>query len=241
MPVTCDEVRELLPEYMLGGLADEQNLDVRRHLRGCGACRAELEALGDGLSAFAHAAHDRPPPHELRDRILESLRDEWRDAPAPVERKRRSHATWIAAAAAVLLVAGSITWGVAESQRAGRLAEDATSYRAILGALGGEDFRIGTLRPEGSQQVQGNVILYDAHTEQSWGLVIVHAPGVTGSAYATLFSPGGRTIKLVDMKFDAAGDASSWLVSSADLRSFGKLVVTGPDGSVLATAQIRSA
>ena len=37
--MTCDEVRELLPEHLLGALEGPEDLEVRRHLRGCSTCR----------------------------------------------------------------------------------------------------------------------------------------------------------------------------------------------------------
>ena len=33
--MTCDEVREVLPEHLLGTLDGPEDLEVRRHLRGC--------------------------------------------------------------------------------------------------------------------------------------------------------------------------------------------------------------
>ncbi|MGZ4132829.1 MAG: zf-HC2 domain-containing protein, partial [Actinomycetota bacterium] len=63
--MTCDEVRELLPEHLLGTLEGPEDLEVRRHLRACAGCRRELGALADGIDSFARAAHDRQPPDEL--------------------------------------------------------------------------------------------------------------------------------------------------------------------------------
>ena len=49
--MTCDEVRELLPEHLLGTLEGPEDLEVRRHLRGCASCRDERMKLEEGVSA----------------------------------------------------------------------------------------------------------------------------------------------------------------------------------------------
>jgi hypothetical protein len=238
--MTCDEVRELLAEHVLDTLDGPADVDVRHHLRGCASCRAEMHVLGDGLTTFARAAHDRRPPAELRDRVLTVLEEEWRDAPLVIpEASPRWHR--LVAVAAVVLVVASIGWAVAQTRRANELAEGASSYQAILDVLGGEDFRIGTVNAVGAQPIRGSVVLYDAHTEQSWGLVIVNAPGMHGTAQATLTSSAGRTMELTDLDFDAAGNASAWITSAASLKLFAHLTITKPSGAVLATADISSA
>ena len=86
---TCDEVRERAAEHVLGTLSDDDDRIVRRHLRGCAACRSEVHDLSDGLGLFARAAHDREPPPELQDRVRAVLQEEWRDLDEP----RGAHAT----------------------------------------------------------------------------------------------------------------------------------------------------
>ena len=72
----CDEVREILAEHLLGTLAEPEDLQVRRHLRGCAGCRSDMAALGEGVSLFARAAHETPPPDGLRERVLSVLEEE---------------------------------------------------------------------------------------------------------------------------------------------------------------------
>ena len=74
--MTCDEVRELLPEHLLGTLEGPEDLEVRRHVRGCAGCRGEIVALADGVASFARTAHDHPPPPELHDRVITVLEQE---------------------------------------------------------------------------------------------------------------------------------------------------------------------
>ena len=78
--MTCDQIRELLPEHLLGSLEGSEDLEVRRHLRGCVACRDERMKLEEGVSALSRAVHDQEPPPELRDRVLGTLSEEWEES-----------------------------------------------------------------------------------------------------------------------------------------------------------------
>jgi predicted anti-sigma-YlaC factor YlaD len=237
--VTCDEVRELLPDHLLGGVEGPAELEVRRHLRGCAACRHELAVLGEGLSQFARAAHDLDPPEELRGRVQSVLEQEWADhAPRPARRR------WFVVgpvAAAIAIVVASLGWGISSNHRADLAAADAGSYRRLLGSLGGDEFRIGALQGVGDQPVDGTVLLYDSHEDQSWGVVLVRAPGLSGTAAVTLESGDGRTIPLRDLEFAPDGDAADWIVTGSSLVGFDHLTIRLPDGSVLARARIAQA
>jgi hypothetical protein len=234
--VTCDEVRELLPEHLLGSLAGPEHLEIRRHLRACAACRAEMAALADGVASFARAAHDRTPPDELRDRIMTALEQEWHDMDE--QASVRSRASWIGRAAAIVVVVAALTLAAAQTQRANVATADAESYTRLLATLGGKEFRIGELDATTTGALEGSVVLYDSHRDQSWGIVLVRAPGQTGKASVTLASDDGRTIEAGTLEFQTDGDAATWLVTSSDLTPFDRLTITAEDGTVLATADI---
>lgn len=237
---TCEEVRERLPEHVLGTLDEIQDLAVRRHLRGCAGCRREMAALGDGVALFARAVHDRTPPPELKDRVGAALAQEWKDAPAPASGRPRL--AWLSAAAAALLVVAALSWGLVQHHRANVIAADASSYNSLLSILGGKEFRVGTLQAVvPGKTVEGSVIAYDSSHDQSWVAVFVRAPGVTGPAEATLRAADGRTIELWPLNFAQDGSGSAWLVTATNLEAFDQITVKAPDGSVLATAQINKA
>ena len=239
--MTCDEVRELLPEHLLGTLDGPEDLEVRRHLRGCAGCRTEMTALSEGVEWFARAAHDRTPPPELHDRAMTTLEQEWRDADA--EHPGARPARWLGRAAAVVAIAAALGWGLSETHRANVAADDAESYRTVLSTLGGKEFRVGRLDPHVAHPFEGSVILYDSHEGQSWGIVLVRAPGVSGKAVVTLSSSDGSsadstTIDAGTLEFQPDGDAATWLVTSSDLTPFDRVTITGENGTVLATADI---
>ena len=41
----CEDLRQQLPDYTLGTISETETAAVRRHLRGCAACRAEADKL----------------------------------------------------------------------------------------------------------------------------------------------------------------------------------------------------
>ncbi|MGH2596205.1 MAG: anti-sigma factor family protein [Actinomycetota bacterium] len=235
--MTCDEVRELLPEHLLGSLEGPEDLEVRRHLRGCGGCRVEMTGLADGVASFALAAHDRTPPPDLQDRVMTILLEEWQAADEQVTHTRSR--SWIGKAAVVLTVVAALGWGASQTRRASVVAADAQSYSRLLTSLGGKEFRIGELRSRSGHTVfDGSVVLYDSDKGQSWGIVVVRAPGVTGEAAVTLSADDGRTIDMGTLKFQTDGDAATWLVTSSDLTPFTQVTITAEDGTTLAAADI---
>jgi hypothetical protein len=238
--MTCDDVRERLSDHLLGTLPDDDAGEVAAHLRGCAACRAESTALGDGLAAFASAAHDREPPDELASRVSDVLHAEWASVPAVV-RARRPSASWLVAAAAAVALLGSMVWGLSERHSAISASADAASYTKVLQTLGGKEFRAGTLTPSDGVTLEGSVLVYDSHQDQSWAAVFVRAPGWTGRATAILDAPDGRTIRISTMKIRPDGDGSCWIVTSADLTVFDHLTVQDTSGEVIATAKIDTA
>ncbi len=247
----CEEVRELLPDHALGTLDEVQEAALRRHLRGCGACRSDALALDTGVAMFASAAHELQPPPELRDRVMTVLQEEWAEVPSahlPRHAVRR-FVPWLATAAAVVALAGVLAWASVAQSNLGRARQaaaafsrvatqnegDARSYREFLSALGGREVRVARLTPTGSIQVDGNAILYDSDEHQSWGLILVSAPGYVGKIDVTLVSTTGHTIKLpFPVQINDEGQGSDWIVTSADIGTFQTVRLTATDGTVLA-------
>ncbi len=248
--MTCDEVRELLPEHLLGTLEEPEDLEVRRHLRGCGDCREERMKLEEGVAALSRAVHDQEPPADLRDRVLRTLDQEWQDAePLPATsgagHRRGARSLWraVAAAAVVVLLAGSVAFGAREAHRASVATADATSYTNLLRALGGKEFSVGQLHPAGGSSFDGRVLVYEGDASKgwnSWAIVFLKAPGYVGDATATLIGSDGQALALPPLRI-SDGQAHTWLVTADDLSGYDRLTITTPDGTVVATGAIRPA
>ena len=238
--MTCDEVRELLPEHLLGTLDGPEDLEVRRHLRGCAGCRTDMTALSEGVEWFAQSGARSHAAARLHDRVMTTLEQEWRDAraaaagrPGAPRGSRVPRRSW----------PSSPPSGGACPRRTARTSPPRTpqSYRTVLATLGGKEFRVGTLDSQIAHPLEGSVVLYDSHQGQSWGIVLVRAPGVSGTATVTLSTGGRRRRQTIDagtLEFQPDGDAATWLVTSSDLTPYDHLTITAEDGTVLATADI---
>lgn len=68
--MTCAEVRDLAPAYLLGALEAAEERAVSEHLESCPEAHAELVALGAGVAALAESVPLVEPPSGLKGRIL---------------------------------------------------------------------------------------------------------------------------------------------------------------------------
>jgi hypothetical protein len=236
---SCDEVRGRLPEHVLGTVEGADDVAMRRHLRGCAGCRAEMDALGDGLTLFSRAAHDHTPPPDLQEHVRTVLAEEWRDPGSVSDRPGpRSWRIFVPVAAAVLLLLMSVGWGMSKSRSAEVNARGADSYEALLSTLGGYAFRVGTLEPAGADPLEGSVVVYDSHVDQSWVVLFVRTWGVEGPVTATMHAADGRTVDMWPFRIDHEGEGAGWFVTSVDLEPFTTISVSTRSGDLLATAEI---
>ena len=237
--MNCDLVNERLPDYSMGTLVAEEAERVRRHLRGCAACRGDAATLDEGVRMFATAAHSMDPPSELKERVMAVMSEEWAEAPASM-RGRPAVPRWLAIAAAIIALAAGLSLGAVGVVRANRVEAEAASYRQFLHALGGKEVRVATLHGSTPDLVDGSAVLYDSERGQSWALVLLRAPGYSGTLNVQITSKEGRSIDLREMEIDADGDGATWLVTSSDISKFDAVRLTRPDGRVLASGRMTS-
>ena len=102
-----DRFEQLLGPYVLGELTDAEEQELERHLEGCATCQEDLDdvrhAHGTLLTAVA------APPPELKDWVLARARSEPRHSPTA------GWKVWLPAAAAVLIVAAVLGFGLIRS------------------------------------------------------------------------------------------------------------------------------
>jgi hypothetical protein len=237
---TCDDVRTLLPDFVLGSTERRDELDLRRHLRGCGACRRELDALREGVGVFASTL-ERPAPPGLRDRVMNVLSEEWTEG-IESPRSREPPRGWrIAFAASIVLALVAGAFGLIQLGRARDATKDATSFRTVLATLGGTGFKVGTFEAATERPVEGSVVAYESSKDQSFVVVFVRTPELTGDGSLLVSRSDGTTWDPGPIEFDGDGDAAVWWVTDRSIASMTGLTVTGPDGSILATAGLRPA
>ena len=100
--MNCDAVRELVDRYVTGALSSSEREAVERHAAACAECRADLESARLLSPAVAALPRSIEPAHDLWPAIEGRLRER-RSIRAP----GRWRLAWLAAAAAIVLVAGS--------------------------------------------------------------------------------------------------------------------------------------
>jgi anti-sigma factor RsiW len=180
VPLSCDQVRDLAPGFVLGALEPAEMSAVRDHLGTCPEAHAEFAELGGVIPYLAESLEPVPPPAALRGRVLAAVAAEaaarttasgpaavvpaavptTRPAPAAapvvslgVERaRRRSPLWWIAAVAAVLVIAGLGTWNVSlRHDLDGAEAYGAAVDRvlAVAGTPGGQAAILAPAQPGG--------------------------------------------------------------------------------------------
>ena len=236
----CDEILPQLPDRALGTLAETDLAQIRRHLRGCAACRAEAAQLDQGVATFASVVHVAEPPPELKDRVMAVLSDEWSEELAGRGRRRTG---WFgvpmpALAAAVVVLAGLLAWAITSQVHAWSLREDAASYHQFLDALGGRDVRVGTIHARGDASLQGSVILYDSEVEQSWVLVFAKSR-IPADLKVAIQAPDGRSIDVpFPLSFETDGEGWTGMVTHNDIAAYTHVVFQREDGTIIATADV---
>jgi hypothetical protein len=249
--MTCEEVLQLIPDHAMGTLSETEEAAVRRHLRGCGACRADSLTLDSGVAMFASAVHVTDPPPELRARVMTALQEEWADADRSIEagaavpgRRGARHAArwnggrvvrWLAVAAVVLGLGAAVAWGTVQHGHLQSARGDQASYQRFLHLLGGKEVRVAKLRSTTGIQVTGTAVLYDSDRHESWGVFELTAPGYSRPLTVRLISTTGEALTVpFQVKLDADGHGTGWLGTAADISSFQTVQVLDPSGRVLA-------
>jgi anti-sigma-K factor RskA len=104
------DVHALAGAFALDALPSDEAEEFRRHLAECAACQVEVAELQDTATHLGLATAEQPPPR-VREAVLRTVH-QTRQVPPPVqpaESRRWIRRTWLAAAAAVVVVgAGAV-------------------------------------------------------------------------------------------------------------------------------------
>ncbi|HEX5265302.1 MAG TPA: hypothetical protein VFW24_00880 [Acidimicrobiales bacterium] len=170
--MTCAEARTVLPELGLDILPGDVRAAALTHVEECAVCQADLAglvAVGDALVSLAPAVE---PPAGFEQRVLSAL-------PAPAGRRTRR--VWLAAAAAVaLLAAGFGGWALGP-------ASAPNGHPAPVAATG--PLVEATLTAHGT--TVGRVYAY--WDNPGWVYMTVDQPGLTGRVTCELVRANGAT------------------------------------------------
>lgn len=251
----CVEVRELLPEFAVGVLADGERVEVERHLQWCAGCRKEAAELGTAAATFAFALPQAPVPVGLSDRVVRRVRQA-AGAPGSPRRLR----TAAAAALAALIAVAGLGWGAVMAGRAERFADRALEaevrraealdrFQRVLGGIvpGAELPRqeafLGQLAPQG--RVGGGAVLQlVSETRIDFVLVLVNGLDVDDEAAlpyrVRLSKPAGDVLKAGRIEeLDADGGAELFRqFEDGSLRGYTRVSVLDARGDVVLSGTV---
>jgi len=213
--LTCLEVRDLLPEFAVGVLEDDERTRVERHLAWCAGCRKESSDLGTAAATVGFALAPAPMPTGLRDRVVGRVK---RAAGAPgTPRRLRTVAASIVAA---FIAVGGLGWGAVMAGRAERFETRAADA---------EQRREAALEVFQRRILGGLVPASLPENETHWAQLSPTADGVGGGAALQLVSP-----RLIDFAIVIVNRLD---VEAVDRLPYKVHLVSG-DGQVLLVGKI---
>ena len=243
--MNASDLHHLSGAYALDALDAEEREAFEAHFPSCEICRREVEQF-QATAAMLAAATEAEPPADLRARVLADVsrtrqvsplvpepgRPGWAATEGPGDelagRRRLRPQRWLAAVAAVVLVAVSIT--VWRSVDGGDQPGDDVAVNEILadpaalitdlddtGGIGAQPLRVAWLRDRGEVAVVGDAV----------------AAAGQGSTYALwLLTPDGRAMPAGLFEPDESGRVSVVLPLDAEVAAgFG--VTIEPEGGSL--------
>lgn len=235
--MTCEEVREQLPDFALGTLSDTEAAALRRHLRGCGSCRTDAAQLDRGVAMFAGATHVAEPPPGLERQVMAVLQEEWAEAEKP---RRAPRGVFLVPrlgfAAVIAALAVAVLWGTVAQLQVLHDRGDAATYRDILASLGGKEIRAVVLHPT-RPDLEASAVIYDSHRGLSWAGVFVFTKGDApqGPFTVSISNPAGHAIEFpFPLQINGEGRGVAWLDTPEDLSTFTTITVIGPNGDHVA-------
>ena len=238
----CDQVRDLLPAYVLGALERDEEAAVREHIATCNL-HAEAAELGGVVPLLAETLDPVEPPAALRTRIMAAAAADLEArraptapvaaAPRPAElaRRPRFQLSWGFAlqAVAVLVVVVLGAWNLNLQNRISGLETDVAAARAYETAVNSV---LAAALEEGSQ----TVVLGPGEGFESGGLAAIRADGSVVLAMHDLDPTVGPQVyeAWVILGSDAPIPIGSFAVAAAGTASFTSEPTPAGPGAVIA-------
>jgi anti-sigma-K factor RskA len=217
------ELHTLAGAYALDALTEIERAGFARHVAECAACAAEVAELTETAARLGAATTQAPPPG-LRAAVLAQIartrqvRDTPVASPAPSDAAQRwRRRSVVAAAAAVLAVAGLGTVWAVEEHRLG-------DVRAQVSAAQNEQDRINAIFSASDVQVHS-------------------ATTASGGRLVVAVSPSGHdgVVVMSDMPTPPTGRAYQlWLIHGSTPTSVGVMAAGAGGGTALLTAVDRA-
>ncbi|MEV8504214.1 zf-HC2 domain-containing protein [Actinoplanes sp. NPDC051475] len=227
-----EELRKLLGGYLLGGLDDTDTDRLDAHLLHCDDCRTELEQLGP-VPELLRSLEASPPPAVAPGTRPSAVRIEGLLARMRAERareRRRLGTRWLAAAAAVLLVA-AISLGFVltrDEERPVPPPQAVPSRPPLVTAV---------FEPASGGGMTGEAVL----TGKTWGVSVdLNVSRLTGRGpfVCQVRQADGSTEQAAIWGPTPSGNAKVTGASSIQLHDVRAVAVADKEGHVLGTARL---
>jgi anti-sigma-K factor RskA len=221
-----EHVAELLPDYVLGCIDEQDNARVDQHLKVCPDCQAELHAYQSVVGELALAVCDTcdaAPPAELKARLMECIQEKrtpvplgrpwWRVPLDSLSGLRGGALAWqVAAVALVVVLAAGNVW---QWQRSSGLAQPQVAH------MGSIPMMPSTAAPAAT----GMLVV---STDGQYGTLIVDGlPALdAGHQYQLWMIEGGQRASGPVFSVNAEGYGSMPVSSSRPLSSYKAFGVT---------------
>ena len=240
--MSCGEVKDLLPDHIVGSLSAMDARRVDRHLARCARCREERTALEEAMTAVALALSPLDPPPNLGERIAARVAASTGKPGSPTRVRALAAATM----AAVLVAVGALGWAMAERGQVNvvrrQQVQNVRQLTKALEAVGARPYRADLLPARQERKGFGSVAIYSATRVNDFILVGVVLPDDDAPPYTVkAMDPKGRVLSRGTLSKTNNGDWVFYESTQANLSRAISVSVMDRSGRAVMVGSIRPA
>jgi hypothetical protein len=241
--MSCAEIRDLLPDHVVGSLSAMDARRVDRHVSRCVGCRDERTALEEAMTVVALSLPPVDPPPNLGERIVARVATASGGRPGS---SRGVRALAAATMAAVLVAVGALGWAVAERGQNDLVRrEQVQNVRKLtkaLEAVGARPYRADLLPARQERKGFGSVAIYSATRVNDFILVGVVLPDDNAPPYTVkAMDPKGKALSRGTLSKTNNGDWVFYESTQANLSRAISVSVMDRSGRAVMVGSIRPA
>jgi hypothetical protein len=240
--IQCLAIRELLPEYAVSTLPEDDRREVERHLQWCAGCRKEAAELEGAAGMVGLSLTQAEPPPALEDRVVGAVR-----RAVPGHRRALAFRAATVIAATVALVALGLAGALVAQQQTAQdrlvgSGQSALRYLhrldRVLEAFPGQatphHVTRALLAPSSDSLGTGGALrVTSAHFGDLTVVIVGGLPQWSSPYRVSLSTPSGRRLVVGKIRVDAGGGGIVAGEFSADLRLFRYIQIRDANGHLV--------